>query len=165
MEVKYALLAERITAAPEVIPDLAPSRRDRLLNPIRRRICGPSFARHLHSRTITAENILDALMVRAFPATHPMLYLLVRLTAPTGAGINHRMFIRVVDDDGRQVGASSEKPVHMSSPGPGSPLYSTDISRILGITFHKEAQYSFEIHVDGVRFPGPTLDVLLVPRP
>jgi hypothetical protein len=110
---------------------------------------------------ITAEGILlDAFLVEKFPAAHPLLYLLIRLNAAISEGPGHRLEIRALDDDGKQIGGAPEMPFTMVSPAAGLPLYSTQIVRITQPRFYHEGEYTFEVRVDGLPLGSAVLGVV-----
>jgi hypothetical protein len=118
---------------------------------------------------MTAVNILDALQPSGFPVKVPLLVVLARLNAPSSAGRDHKYAIRIVDDDGNEFGGSPERIIALEAPAPGFELYSTQVNGAPNVVFPQPGRYTFEIHVDGHRLGGPTLDVLdaktaLVPR-
>lgn len=97
-------------------------------------------------------NILGAfanINAREFPARHPAMQLVLRFEAsPAEAGMKKKLEVKVLDEDGRQVGGiGGDFSVPSPSP-PGRRIYMQTALRINDAVFPKEGDYIFAVLID-----------------
>lgn len=96
-----------------------------------------------------------------FPATWPLMWLVLKLEATAAEGGSHMLTIKCIDDDGTQVGPTIDGELNMGKPfRPGMPHRGAVILGIRNAQFPKAGTYEFEILVDGHSIASVPLYVL-----
>jgi hypothetical protein len=84
-----------------------------------------------------------------FPARHPEMQLVLRLEAsPAEAGMKKKLEVKVLDEDGRQVGGVSGDFNVPSPPSPGRRICIQTALRIVDAVFPKEGNYEFDVLIN-----------------
>lgn len=92
----------------------------------------------------------DRLNYPTFPAVHPTLSLVLRLTAsPAEVGMSRDLSIRVLDADGYRLGEITGQVDIGESAVPGSPSQYQLIFNLPNLSFPAPGQYAFHILLDG----------------
>jgi hypothetical protein len=99
---------------------------------------------------LNINGIFQNLSATNFPAVHPTLYLVVRLQAsPAERGRRFRVQLKLLDEDGNEIGAINQMAV-VPSPAPGSSriIFVDQIFQLNGLQFPKAGDYQFSLLID-----------------
>lgn len=83
-----------------------------------------------------------------FPTVHPRLHLVVRLRGRRTEVGDHRMLIRLLDEDGNEV-LSGDGTVTFNEPPAGVTELEAGAVLAFDVPFQKAGRYQFEVAVDG----------------
>lgn len=108
--------------------------------------------------------IFQHIWVAQFPAVHPRLHLVVRLKGKRTEVGQHRVRIRLTDDQGAEV-LSGDGTVTLAEPPAGVTEVEAGAILVFDVPFQHPGRYAFEIALDGeVQAPVP-LTVAQSPAP
>lgn len=107
--------------------------------------------------------IFDTIWARDFPFRHGSMAFVVRVRADFTEAGTHRLEVRLVDADGKQL-FRAEGPLEVAAAGPGRPLKPHIIMGLTGVSFPRAGDYSFEVFLDGDHRRSVPLYVLEGPR-
>ncbi len=114
-------------------------------------------------------NIIGAfnrIYAHEFPAIHPLMHLVIRLTAELGELDRQRtLTILIWDEDGKQVGELPSIPFSVKSPKGGKRGDHNAILQLQGMTFEKPGTYEFKVLVDGDLKGIIPIELILLPKP
>jgi len=85
--------------------------------------------------------------VPAFPAIHPRLHLVLRLRGRRTEIGEHRIQIRFIDDEGKEL-IGGEGTVHFGEPPAGVVDIEASAVLVFDIPLHRAGAYSFELRLD-----------------
>jgi hypothetical protein len=91
--------------------------------------------------------IFQHIWVSQFPTVHPRLHLVMRLKGTRTEVGQHRVQIRLVDEDGRQI-IKGDGTVNFSEPPAGVLEVEAGAVLVFDVPFEKAGRYEFEIEVD-----------------
>ncbi|MCH7683415.1 MAG: hypothetical protein IIB35_06870 [Gemmatimonadetes bacterium] len=105
-----------------------------------------------------------------FPATHPKMSLVFRITGYKNEGLEHKLKLMLVDADGNDVLpqlSKGEGPIRFGDSGPASVgrIQAQVTMELGGIKFEHEGDYRFDIFIDGQRLDGVPFHVMKIPKP
>jgi len=114
--------------------------------------------------------IFDTIFARKFPVTHAEMKLVFRIEAAASeAGMNHRVEIKLIDEEGKALLAMKANVVPRPSPS-GKTLKMDQVLSLRNVTFKKPGQYFFSVTIDdeqkaAVRLRVAELPARAVPPP
>lgn len=99
---------------------------------------------------LNINGIFQSLSAMNFPAAHPTLFLIAQLQAsPAERGRRFRVQIKLMDEDGNELGAINQvAEVPIPPPGSGRLIYVNQIFQLNGLQFPKPGDYQFSLLVD-----------------
>jgi len=106
--------------------------------------------------------VFDTIWAREFPFRHASMVFVVRMNADFTEQGAHRMEVRLMDADGRQL-FRAEGPMQVPGAIPGRPHKPHVIMGLSGISFSMPGDYSFEVMVDGQLMKSVPLYVMKTP--
>ena len=110
----------------------------------------------------------DTIHVQAFPATHPVLAVVLRLLlGPLDLDRKHELQILLLDADGKHIASANGELTMPKAPG-SPPGWKQNVIlplRFFNVPFKEEGHYSIEILADGKMAKAIPLRVILAPSP
>lgn len=91
--------------------------------------------------------VFDTIWARNFPFRHAAMVFVLRVRADFTEEGSHRLEIRLMDADGKQL-FKAEGPFQVPSGLPGRPIKPHVVMGLSGISFPQPGDYSFEVMVD-----------------
>jgi hypothetical protein len=94
--------------------------------------------------------VFDRISATAFPAKHPRLSLILRLTASMNEAGDHEVEIALKDPDGEEMGRiNGTIAVGFGPTDTGGRVTVPQVINMDGLVFTKEGRYSFNVQIDG----------------
>lgn len=116
-----------------------------------------------HGKLVMA-GIMDTIVVRSLPATHPMMSLAVRLVADPGEARAHELTLRLVDPDGVDVIPAINGKIEFGEAHPVEGSRAQVVLNMPGVTFKTAGAHRMDILVDGRLESSVDLFVRLAPE-
>lgn len=101
-----------------------------------------------HGKLIIA-GVMDTVIVRELPATHPSMALAVRMVAEPGEARSHMLTMRLVDPDGLDVIPPVNGQIEFGMPHPTEGARAQVVLNMPGVTFKVPGAHRMDILVDG----------------
>ena len=91
------------------------------------------------------------IFAKDFPATHARMSLALRIVGRKTEGLEHKLKMVLVDEDGNSILPTMEAEIKFGDPGPGagSRIQAQVALELGGIKFPHEGDYQFDVFVDG----------------
>ncbi len=94
--------------------------------------------------------VFDRISTTGFPAKHPRLSLILRLSASMNEAGEHAVEITLRDPDGEEMGRiNGNLGVGFGPTDTGGQLTVPQVINMDGLVFTKEGRYSFDVQIDG----------------
>jgi hypothetical protein len=107
--------------------------------------------------------IFHHIWVSQFPTVHPRLHLVIRLKGARTEIGEHKVRIRLIDSDGREI-INGDGEVNFSEPPAGVLEVEAGAVLVFDVPFEKAGKYQFEIEVDNAVHTAVPVTVSLGPR-
>ncbi len=97
-----------------------------------------------------------------FPTTHPRMSLALRIIGRRTEGLEHKLKLLLVDEDGKGILPPFEAEIKFGEPGPGMAgrIQAQVALELGGIAFPHEGDYRFDVFVDGHLLGGVQLQLV-----
>jgi len=93
--------------------------------------------------------VFDSLIVPALPASHPMMYLALRISGDASETGRHELEIRLVDPDGKAVIPSLQGGLELPpTPEGGTPISAQFVMGMANVAFGAQGPHAFDILID-----------------
>lgn len=101
-----------------------------------------------HGKLVIA-GVMDTVIVRELPATHPSMALAVRMVAEPGEARSHMLTMRLVDPDGLDVIPPVNGQIEFGEPHPTEGARAQVVLNMPGVTFKVAGAHRMDILLDG----------------
>ena len=112
---------------------------------------------------LSVMGIFEHIWVQHFPVVHPRLHLVMRLKGRRTEIGEHKVGIRLVDDDDTEI-INGDGTVNFSEPPAGVLDIEAGTVLVFDVPFEHEGPYRFEIAVDGIDMATVGLTVGVAPE-
>ena len=113
---------------------------------------------------LSVMGIFEHIWVQHFPVVHPRLHLVMRLKGRRTEIGEHKVGIRLVDEDDKEI-INGDGTVTFSEPPAGVLDIEAGTVLVFDVPFEREGPYRFEIAVDGIDLAAVGLTVGVAPDP
>jgi hypothetical protein len=113
---------------------------------------------------LSVMGIFEHIWVQHFPVVHPRLHLVMRLKGRRTEIGEHKVGIRLVDEDDKEI-INGDGTVNFSEPPAGVLDIEAGTVLVFDVPFEHEGPYRFEIAVDGMDMATVALTVGIAPDP
>ena len=113
---------------------------------------------------LSVMGIFEHIWVQHFPVVHPRLHLVMRLKGRRTEIGEHKVGIRLVDEDDKEI-INGDGTVNFSEPPAGVLDIEAGTVLVFDVPFEHEGSYRFQIAVDGDEMATVALTVGVAPDP
>ncbi len=113
---------------------------------------------------LSVMGIFEHIWVQHFPVVHPRLHLVMRLKGRRTEIGEHKVGIRLVDEDDKEI-INGDGTVNFSEPPAGVLDIEAGTVLVFDVPFEHEGSYRFQIAVDGDELATVALTVGVAPDP